>query len=109
MARRPKEKYKPGELTRVKNNLGDLSKDEAEKMSKILGGEIGVEQTDQSINDSYLDMSNQNKSRGKEKWIHHTSILTDNIHETEDVSKIKFYNNRDTIDFFGLLFELSAK
>ena len=65
MARRPEEKYKPGELTKIKNNLGDLSKDEAEKMSKILGGEIGVEQTDQSINDSYMDMSDQNKSRGK--------------------------------------------
>ena len=90
MARRPEEKYKPGELTKIKNNLGDLSKDEAEKMSKILGGEIGVEQTDQNINDRYMDMSNQNKSRSKDKWIHHTPISNDNIHENEDGDKIKF-------------------
>lgn len=43
MARRPKERYAPGELQRVRENLGPLSEEEAQRMVAILGGEIGVE------------------------------------------------------------------
>jgi len=90
MARRPKEKYKPGELTRVKNNLGNISKDEAKKMSEILGGEIGIEQTDQDINDRYEEMLYQTKSKTKDKWIHQTSFSDSNEKEEKNVIPIKY-------------------
>jgi GGDEF domain-containing protein len=92
MARRPKEKYKPGELTQVKNNLGNISKDEAIKMSKILGGEIGIEQTDQNIKDRYEEMLHQNKSKSKDKWIHQTpfSNINEKDKEKEDLNTIKY-------------------
>jgi hypothetical protein len=35
--------YEPGELDRVRKNLGDLDHDEAKRMAKVLGGEVGLE------------------------------------------------------------------
>ncbi|MDR0557064.1 MAG: hypothetical protein LBG43_04240 [Treponema sp.] len=35
--------YAPGELEKVRGRLGDVDRDEALRMAKILGGEIGVE------------------------------------------------------------------
>lgn len=90
MARRPEEKYKPGELTRVKNNLGKVSEDEAKRMSEVLGGEIGVEQTDQNINDQYQELFNQNKKATKDKWIQHPSSSNDIDLEKKLSIKIKF-------------------
>jgi hypothetical protein len=44
----PKDKavYSPGELAKTRNRLGSLDKDEAKRMTEILGGEIGYERTD---------------------------------------------------------------
>lgn len=100
MPRKPEEKYKPGELTRVKNNLGNLSKDEAKKMSKILGGEVGIEQTDQNIKDQYTEISNQNKSKGKDKWIQQ-SPLSNNEQKNEAGISIK-YSYLEKIKLFYL-------
>ncbi|MDR2518763.1 MAG: hypothetical protein LBD13_05040 [Spirochaetaceae bacterium] len=35
--------YAPGELNRVRQNLGDINADEAKRMAEVLGGEVGVE------------------------------------------------------------------
>ncbi|MDR2494503.1 MAG: hypothetical protein LBD24_04680 [Spirochaetaceae bacterium] len=35
--------YAPGELNRVRQNLGDMNADEAKRMAEVLGGEVGVE------------------------------------------------------------------
>lgn len=43
MAKRPPEIYNPGELERVRNNLGRISPEEAKRIASLLGGEIGVE------------------------------------------------------------------
>jgi hypothetical protein len=45
MAKQPKSIYAPGELDKVRQNLGELDKDEAKKMADILGGEIGWERS----------------------------------------------------------------
>jgi hypothetical protein len=45
MARKTKAIYAPGELSRVRNKLGDLDLEEAKRMAQILGGEVGVEKT----------------------------------------------------------------
>lgn len=42
---KPKAIYEPGELERTRKNLGEISQEEAIKLTKILGGEIGVEKT----------------------------------------------------------------
>jgi chemotaxis regulatin CheY-phosphate phosphatase CheZ len=35
--------YAPGELEKVRGRLGDVNREEAQRMAKILGGEVGVE------------------------------------------------------------------
>ncbi|MDR2194427.1 MAG: hypothetical protein LBP19_08185 [Treponema sp.] len=37
--------YAPGELDSVRKRLGNVSRDEAQRMSKVLGGKVGVERT----------------------------------------------------------------
>lgn len=46
MAKRPPEIYNPGELERVRNNLGRISPEEAKRVASLLGGEIGVERNE---------------------------------------------------------------
>jgi hypothetical protein len=43
-----KEIYAPGELDRVRNNLGVTNAWEAKRMAEILGGEVGVERSQES-------------------------------------------------------------
>ena len=45
MPKYPPERYDPGELGRTRQNLGDLTEDEARKMAEIFGGEVGIERT----------------------------------------------------------------
>ncbi len=71
MAGRPKEKYQPGELQRVREKLGSLTRDEAKKMSEILGGEVGIEKTDQNINTRYLELQKQQSRRSEDRWLKH--------------------------------------
>jgi hypothetical protein len=46
MAKKTKAVYAPGELSRVRGKLGDLDIEEAKRMAQILGGEVGVERTE---------------------------------------------------------------
>ena len=43
--KKPVARYEPGELERTRKNLGNIDKEEALKMIKTLGGEIGVEKS----------------------------------------------------------------
>jgi hypothetical protein len=45
MAKKPKAVYAPGELDRVRGKLGELDIEEAKRMARILGGEVGYERT----------------------------------------------------------------
>ncbi|MCL1994342.1 MAG: hypothetical protein FWG66_15470 [Spirochaetes bacterium] len=45
MDKKPKAVYAPGELDRVRGNLGSLDLDEAKRIAQRLGGEVGVERT----------------------------------------------------------------
>ncbi|MDR1107609.1 MAG: hypothetical protein LBL19_01090, partial [Spirochaetaceae bacterium] len=45
MAKTDKAVYAPGELDRVRNNLGKMDQAEAKKMAQKLGGEVGYERT----------------------------------------------------------------
>ncbi|MDR2258912.1 MAG: hypothetical protein LBE14_07170 [Treponema sp.] len=45
MAKRSKAVYAPGELDRVRGKLGELDAEEAKRMARILGGEVGYERT----------------------------------------------------------------
>ncbi len=58
MAKETPEKYEPGELKNIRKKLGTLTRDEAGKMTKILGGEIGRERTDQKIEKKYKRIKN---------------------------------------------------
>lgn len=56
MAKRLPEKYNPGDLDRTRSNLGQLSKEEADRMKDILGGEIGIERTDNALQEKYAQI-----------------------------------------------------
>src|SRR5512145_3105913 len=43
MAKRPPAIYEPGELDRVRQNLGDIDREEARRLASLLGGDVGVE------------------------------------------------------------------
>jgi len=43
VAKKPAAVYEPGELDRVRRNLGDLDPNEAKRIASLLGGEVGVE------------------------------------------------------------------
>ena len=47
---KPKAIYEPGELDKVRKNLGDISPEEAMRVASVLGGEIGIEKTPQYDN-----------------------------------------------------------
>jgi hypothetical protein len=47
MAKKDKAVYAPGELDRIRNNLGDLDKAEAKRIAEKLGGEVGFERTEE--------------------------------------------------------------
>jgi len=53
---KPKAIYEPGELDKVRQNLGEISPEEAMRVANVLGGEIGIEKTPQ--------FDNFSKSRG---------------------------------------------
>ena len=125
MARRPEEKYKPGELKKVKENLGQLSKEEAKRMSKILGGEIGVEKTDKNIDNKYKELNTKNKNNRKDKLISKSArsqILSvekksNSVIKYSYIDKIKLYylashpdhNIKTTKEIIKALFDLSSK
>jgi len=101
MAGRPKEKYNPGELKRVKENLGQLSREEAKRMTRILGGEIGIEQTDKSISNQYKEISNQNKKKNSDKWVDQQPLENDSSFEEVSDFTIK-YSYLEKIKLFYL-------
>ncbi|MBE6344721.1 MAG: hypothetical protein E7063_03385 [Spirochaetaceae bacterium] len=43
--KQPLYRYEPGELDKTRKNIGEIDKEEAAKMTKILGGEIGLEKS----------------------------------------------------------------
>ena len=45
MEKKPKARYEPGELDEVRGRLGEIDAQEARRMAKILGGEVGRERT----------------------------------------------------------------
>ena len=63
MSKKQKKKYSPGELERTRKNLGKISKDEAQKMAKKLGGEIGIEEDPEDVINKYKEL--RSKSYGR--------------------------------------------
>ncbi len=63
MTERPKELFEPGELSRTRKNLGDLTNEEAKRMAKILGGEVGIERTAEAVESSYKHLAEQNRRK----------------------------------------------
>lgn len=51
-SKRPQAKYAPGELQKTRQNLGQLEEEEAAFMMKRLGGEIGIEKTEEITEDT---------------------------------------------------------
>ncbi|MBN2049399.1 MAG: hypothetical protein JW760_03060 [Spirochaetales bacterium] len=59
----PPERYAPGELDKTRQNLGRLSPEEAKKMSRLLGGEIGVERNDEDVEERYKKLKELNRRK----------------------------------------------
>jgi hypothetical protein len=63
MAKKEKAVYAPGELERIRNNLGSIDKEEAKRMAEKLGGEIGYERSEA-----------QEQARNKPKRVRHERV-----------------------------------
>ncbi|MCW8966562.1 MAG: hypothetical protein OQK82_07745, partial [Candidatus Pacearchaeota archaeon] len=63
MKKKTKIKYAPGELTKTRKNIGSISEDEAHKMAKKLGGEIGVEVDSEDITHKYKKLKDRSYQR----------------------------------------------
>ena len=63
MAKRPPERYNPGELKRTRSNLGEMSGEEARRMMEVLGGEISDEKPDAHIDEKYKKLQELNRRK----------------------------------------------
>ncbi|MCK5201376.1 MAG: hypothetical protein KAR21_23640, partial [Spirochaetales bacterium] len=90
MAGRAEEKYEPGELKKVKENLGELSREEAKRMSEILGGEIGIEQADEHISRKYKEIHDRNRRKGEDIWINQAPETSSIWQEEKSKTSIKY-------------------
>ncbi len=45
MSKKNEARYEPGELDKVRKNIGELDREESQRMAAILGGEVGVEKS----------------------------------------------------------------
>ncbi|WP_321992710.1 hypothetical protein [Marispirochaeta aestuarii] len=70
MPKYPPERYDPGELGRTRQNLGDLTEDEARKMAEIFGGEVGMERTPPELEEKYRRLKMLNRRNSDPRIIH---------------------------------------
>lgn len=66
------ENYDPGELDKTRKNIGPITESEAKLMAEKLGGEIGVERSDQKMEQKYTKLKEKQRRRsdilGPEKF-----------------------------------------
>lgn len=63
MAGQPPKRYNPGELQKTRERLGNLSTEEARRMARRLGGEVGVERAEDRVETGYQKLSDLNRRR----------------------------------------------
>ncbi len=63
MAGSPPKRYNPGELQRTREHLGELTPEEARRMAKRLGGQVGVERATEKVETGYRKLSGLNRRR----------------------------------------------
>ena len=63
MAKQPPARYNPGELGRTRANLGEISGEEADRMIDLLGGDIGLEKTEEFIEAKYKKLQDLNRRK----------------------------------------------
>ncbi len=63
MAGRTPKRYEPGELDNTRRHLGEVSEQEARRMAKVLGGEVGVEKSSPEIDEKYRKIGELNRRR----------------------------------------------
>jgi len=63
MAGNPPKRYNPGELQRTREHLGELTPEEARRMAKRLGGQIGVERATEKVKTGSQKLTDLNRRR----------------------------------------------
>lgn len=82
----PKAIYEPGELDKVRQKLGPIDKEEAQRMVSLLGGEVGIERSKQE---------DPTKERIKRNLAKTKSSLS-NYPETKQKKPIEILGNNDS-------------
>ncbi|MDR2485600.1 MAG: hypothetical protein LBD55_09415 [Treponema sp.] len=72
--------YAPGELSRIRNNLGNVNADEAKRMAELLGGEVGVEKSETPEKTGYTSGGGKG-NRSKSQPMRRIEILADDAGE----------------------------
>jgi hypothetical protein len=91
MTKKPNAIYEPGELGRVRDKLGDIDMNEAKRMAKILGGEVGTEKAREPVHTPSGKLSRKaDASSGRKRKSRGRPILTlEDEDELSGLDKIK--------------------
>lgn len=101
---KPKAIYEPGELDRTRKNIGEIDPEEAQKLTKILGGEIGVEKTplyDEPNIKKVRTYAHRSDAKKTEKTA--DEVVDSKVSKKNDTK----YNNSKSIDSFDTINEKS--
>lgn len=97
---KPKAIYEPGELDRTRKNIGEIDPEEAQKLTKILGGEIGVEKTplyDEPNIKKVRTYAHRSDAKKTEKTA--DEVVDSKVSKKNDTK----YNNSKSIDSFDTI------
>ena len=94
-SKKPQAKYEPGELQKTRQNLGQLEQEEAAFMIKRLGGEIGIEKTDEITDETLKKVRAVRRIPSSSKKTNHVQRMKSA--SVSDVSQ----NASDTKSFMG--------
>ncbi len=96
MSKRPPEKYEPGELSKTRGRLGDLSDEESERMKSLLGGEIGVERSPSEVDEAYDGLKNKRYEQAERSF---TKKTAEDKAPSDDDAFVRYVKSRRRAPF----------
>ena len=93
MSKKTPEKYAPGELEKTRKNIGPIDEEDAKEMADKLGGEVGVERSEESLDEKYKKLRYKNRRKSEilkpEKISSNAQNIIDQKPEPEPLPEVK--------------------
>ena len=100
MKKKAKKKYAPGELDKTRKNIGKISEEEAKKMAKKLGGEVGIEQDPDKVKSKYKEMRYRSYGRiitSKNRKKRRNRGITQTVNKKDKESSLKKAKKKEKV------------